>query len=275
MKKLEKDEDRIVLYLIVMFVLLLIIGFWCSLNSNNYKNYYTKNSSGDVNNIQNVDNNLANNSQNLSVVNTEKLIQNSTSSYLVSITEYPKENTVIKNWILSKEKDFASSSFADYNLMTSQPNPVKTKEEYNTYNWNAIYNLYTSNNYITYLYQIYSFTGGAHGQEAFEPYVINKSTGQRLNSLTDMYKSNIYTFLQDYARKDLKKQFLNREGLKEMYDYEGFVKSGTEAKAENYKAFWFDGDNLIVHFAQYQVAPYAAGQFDVTIPLSEIEKYKI
>lgn len=53
-------------------------------------------------------------------------------------------------------------------------------------------------------------------------------------------------------------------------DFDDFIKSGTEAKEENFEKFIIKKDSLQFLFDPYQVAPYVAGPQVVDIPFSEI-----
>lgn len=50
----------------------------------------------------------------------------------------------------------------------------------------------------------------------------------------------------------------------------GMLKSGTEPKLENFDNFNLSEDGIVFNFDQYQVAPYAAGEFHVMISYEEL-----
>jgi hypothetical protein len=198
---------------------------------------------------------------------TAQLVASTT--YIEAKVDYPTNNPIVKKWILDMYNDFVTSN-QDEIKQEQKDFPDRAMR----YAFDATYVVATSSEYTSYVYQIYNYTGGAHGSTVTNSYITNNKTGKRIESLTDIYNKDIYTYLQDYSRKDLRNQFTKNEDLKSMYDEKNFVNPGTEATADNYSAFWFEGDNLVVNFGQYQVAAYAAGTFDVSIPLINIEKYK-
>lgn len=214
--------------------------------------------------------NAAKNIFDISTTEKDKISSTSTDGSIVVSVEFPKENADVKNWIEVKVNEFSSSAIVDI----EEYNKTKEKDWPDmNYEFDAGYTLSTSSEYIAYVYEIYNYTGGAHGSDTFSPYIINKKTGKKVESLNEIYNQNIYKFLQDYCRSDLKKQFKDTEGLSDMMSDDMFT-SGTEGIMDNYSTFWFEGDNIIIHFGQYQIAPYAAGQFNVKVPLTQVEQFK-
>jgi hypothetical protein len=49
-----------------------------------------------------------------------------------------------------------------------------------------------------------------------------------------------------------------------------WIEDGTGTNPDNYQNFVLTEDSLIFFFPPFQVAPYAAGAFEVTIPLADI-----
>ena len=192
--------------------------------------------------------------------------------YLSTELEYPKYNPAVKSWILES-----------YNIFASDSNRVMDEYDARPYEYQAKYKVATTTDYVSYVYNIYNFTGGAHGVTDQLAYITNTKTMQRVKSLEDIYKKEIYKYLESYSRKDLVKQF-SSNGADQMLDNK-WLYEGTAATSTNYTNFWFEtvsasGSNivsrevLVVHFGQYQVAAYAAGMFDVRVPLTELEKFR-
>lgn len=203
-----------------------------------------------------------------------KILSEANFEWVNAHTELPNDNREVSDWILAQVKDFSDIARADYTELAdhnarypNDPYPLRP------YEWQAEYDLATSDIYTSYVYKIYTYTGGAHGMQVVSPYIINTATGKRLESLDDLYTPNVYTFLQDFSRKDLTAQFREKGISAESLNDSMFL-DGTEANATNYGVFWFDGDDLIINFGQYQVGPYAIGQFDVKVPLAQLDKYK-
>ena len=87
--------------------------------------------------------------------------------------------------------------------------------------------------------------------------------------LEDLFKngSDYLTVLSDYAAQDLINQIKNGQ-----YDSdEQFVREGTKPTAENFSVFTVEKEGLVIHFNNYQVGPYSAGQAEVVVPYSLLE----
>lgn len=97
---------------------------------------------------------------------------------------------------------------------------------------------------------IYSYLGGAHGNTVVNSFTANTSTGM-IYSFKDLFKdknkgiSLVEKLILDTINKD-----------PEMYfkDYEKTIKN----KHGDYD-FYFNGNNLVVYFGLYEIAPYAGG----------------
>lgn len=97
-------------------------------------------------------------------------------------------------------------------------------------------------------------------------YNLNKAEEINLGNLFSVNQNQYLSRLSDLVLLDLEKQF---EDLEIMPDA-SMLKSGTEAKEDNFKNFNLSQESLIFNFDQYQIAPYAAGEFKVVIPFSDL-----
>ena len=76
--------------------------------------------------------------------------------------------------------------------------------------------------------------------------------------------------------QDVQKQLIARMGDSLPVGAEGpdvtgaMFPEGVAPKAENFKNFVIDYDTLVIHIPPYQVAAWAAGSFEVRIPLSSL-----
>lgn len=140
------------------------------------------------------------------------------------------------------------------------------------------------------IFDTYTYNGGAHGASNMLVYNYNKD-GQKLNSLVDLYDTltpnrngslspnGVYKIIHDAIRPQLISQLKSKYGEKELSKSdlnwldEGISYSATNTN--NYKTWWIytDHDPMInIHIGQYQIAPYAYGQFDVVVPVSDLVK---
>jgi hypothetical protein len=127
-------------------------------------------------------------------------------------------------------------------------------------------------NTTSYLFTLNEDTGGAHPNYSFRTFVFD-STGKEL-SLSDLFQSATSNPHADYlnqiagiATVDVTEQMRTRLGG----DPAGSIfTDGLAPSNENYQDWVLDGNSLHFYFPPYQVAAYAAGDFDVTIPLSKL-----
>lgn len=113
---------------------------------------------------------------------------------------------------------------------------------------------------------IYEYAGGAHGNTSYETWTYNKQTGR-----TFMYKDlfqeehnpswTIYPMVKEQLMKKISAP--DKDWIKKG--------SGQESTLENYKHFVLDGENLVIIFPPYQVAPFAEGTQEVKIPMKDIK----
>jgi hypothetical protein len=130
--------------------------------------------------------------------------------------------------------------------------------------FDANYSITENKHFISYEFQVYQFTGGAHGGTNEETYTFDKKTGVRL-ALSDLFSAHAPYLerLSAYTKERL---------LATLGDYkdEEWVTEGTAPTANNFQDFIVDGDSLTIIFGQYQVGPYVLGMPEIQIPLSTL-----
>jgi hypothetical protein len=133
--------------------------------------------------------------------------------------------------------------------------------------FSAEYKKFISPHLESYLYTIYEDTGGAHPNGYFKSFVFGM-TGATVG-LGDLFTStstNGYlNQISAIASADIENQMHERLGG----DPAGSIfADGLAPQADNFQVFVVDGPTLKLFFPPYQVAAYAAGSFEVDIPLS-------
>ncbi len=106
---------------------------------------------------------------------------------------------------------------------------------------------------VSVVFNIYQFTGGAHGNTFIESIVIDSKNNRRLG-LNDLLTGNEFKEVQLLTRKKLKK----------MLEYNESVDQGT-ASPDDFSSFAVTDDKYIFWFSPYQVASYADGLQKVEI----------
>lgn len=130
------------------------------------------------------------------------------------------------------------------------------------------YKEYKGASSASYLFTVYADTLGAHPNtyyltEAFD------TTGNTLG-ITDVVGANGLAKLSQLVTADVAAELKDRTGED---DVSGIMfAEGAAPKAENFQNFVIDGSDLLIELPPYQVAAYAAGSFEVKIPLSAVAK---
>lgn len=118
----------------------------------------------------------------------------------------------------------------------------------------------TAQNYI---FSVNTYTGGAHGLQVRKSFNFNKE-GQLL-TISNIF-SNGFDGLNTFASL-VQKELLKRDGVNPQW-----VSDGASAIEENYKTFIITDAGVTVLFDPYQVAAYAEGPIDISIPVSAFSK---
>jgi len=123
---------------------------------------------------------------------------------------------------------------------------------------------YASPRSLTVTYEIWTYTGGIHGNSDIITLSYDVESGQRL-LFEDLVVATDTALerLAAYCSKEL------RMTLGEDLD-EAMLKSGTAPELDNYSSFSLFPAGLSIHFQPYQVAPFAAGAQRVNVPLEVI-----
>jgi uncharacterized protein len=111
----------------------------------------------------------------------------------------------------------------------------------------------------------YMYTGGAHGAALYLPVVLDRRTGRRLEPAALFRADSDWpALLAGHARAALRdKEPFSTDP--ELVDDDWF-EEGTAPTAENYSLLLPTADGIRMTFRQYQIGPYAIGDFDVTAP---------
>jgi len=124
-------------------------------------------------------------------------------------------------------------------------------------------------NIISLIFEEYNFEGGAHGSTIFIPlnYNVNPPTGGKTEiKLADLFseQADYLKKISDFCIANLTKQ-MTASGAIDMSD-SSWINNGAGPKEENYSIFLINKDSIVFYFPQYQVAAYAAGDFQVAYP---------
>ena len=124
------------------------------------------------------------------------------------------------------------------------------------------YKEYKYKDYISLVFNISYFTGGAHPN--YEIKTINYNTkNNNFITITNLINKdkNILNKLSTYSRK-----YFNNNSLFKEKIVNDMMLEGTIGAKENYQRFNLSNDGLIIYFERYQIAPYYYGDYSITIP---------
>ncbi len=138
------------------------------------------------------------------------------------------------------------------------------------------YKKYSGSNSVSYFYTVYADSLGAHPNAYFITFVFDENG--KVVSIQDVLRTADLTELSLLVSTDVQKQLIARLGDSLPVGAEGpdvtgaMFPEGVAAKEDNFKNFVIDGDTLAIEIPPYQVAAWAAGSFEVRIPLADLAR---
>jgi len=125
----------------------------------------------------------------------------------------------------------------------------------------------SSGRYIGFMLTVYSFfEGAAHPQTIMV--CVNYDTKEKrevtLKDVLSPLSKDYLKILSEFTYKEL----TSRVERDEFESSDEFITEGTDMKENNFSCFNLKGKELIIVFAQYQVAPYSSGISEVNVPIS-------
>ncbi|HEY4487422.1 MAG TPA: DUF3298 domain-containing protein [Candidatus Paceibacterota bacterium] len=120
---------------------------------------------------------------------------------------------------------------------------------------------------VSYEFDIYADTGGAHPNSYYQTLVFDMEGGEvKLGDLFDP-ASDYLQRLSTLALAGIQAQAGQRLGVDPAVP---IFADGVAPKEENFSHFILDGDTLVILIPPYQAAAYAVGTFEVRIPLTQL-----
>ncbi len=161
---------------------------------------------------------------------------------------YPVYNNLYADSVLSGFANGLVKEFRSY-----------TGDERISENWSSEMQVsyeeyFATSGIATIVFNIYQYTGGAHGNTFIRSITID-SENNKLLHLKDFVPHSDFKNLQTIVRKRLADEL----------DFDDFIDDGT-AKWSDFSSFAVTDTNIIFWFSPYQVAPYAYGVQKVVMP---------
>jgi len=133
------------------------------------------------------------------------------------------------------------------------------------------YSMHTGVRTVSYVYQMYQDTGGAHPNTYYRTFTFDTKTGSEVK-LADAFipGTDYLTELSTKARLELPPLMAARYNIDVSTLDTTYVNSGTTPKAENFQNFYFEGSTFVLLFPPYQVGPYVLGMIELPFPAGEV-----
>lgn len=133
------------------------------------------------------------------------------------------------------------------------------------------YKIYESAATLSYVYQMYTDTGGAHPNTYYRTFTFNKKSGTALHMEELFAESAPYLeTLSTIARAKLPALLAERSSIEVSEVDTDYIASGTLPVEDSFQNFYLDGKNLVLVFPPYQVGPYVLGMIELPIQTSEL-----
>lgn len=169
------------------------------------------------------------------------------SGVLADINQRFEEDAMkLKQTLGAEVKDYAAEC-------AREGYPIRPYELFTRYQQCSL-----NDNILSLYVDYYQYTGGAHGITERRAYNINLKNGELL-PLAQLFKPG-------YDYKTVIDKEINRQiALDPDTYFEGDMGFQGIATEQNY---YLDGENLVIYFNQYEIAPYAAGIREFNIPFT-------
>ena len=164
-------------------------------------------------------------------------------------TDNYKLNKIINNEVNKYKLEF---------IKNAKDSKLKTK-----YHLYIDYKEYKYGNYVSYVFFIEDFIGGAHPNHRIKS-IVYDTLNNKVISIDDLisYNGNIINIISDYTRCIL----INNKDIDVNMMY-----SGTSKVSDNFSNFVLTKEGLLIFFNRYQVAPYDKGEFEALIPYKYVK----
>ena len=159
----------------------------------------------------------------------------------------------LETWARGIAKEFAEASRES----TGEPNPWATEVNFEIKRNDA--------RMIVVAFQNYSYSGGAHPNTSTETFNFLMPEGRRVE-IAELFSPKGIQRISDISIARLKQELAGPDGVSDM----DWIKRGAGPNARNFSSFLLMPRTLEITFDAYQVAAYAVGPQDVSIPLSNL-----
>lgn len=179
-----------------------------------------------------------------------------------------KARLTMEQWAGKRMGDFLTMVS---NELLTPDEQVRLKEMGRKYAMGISYETHASPGYVSYVYEVYEDTGGAHPNIYYTTFTFDMNGDKK--ELADLFtKGSRYLdrlSAESYKRvvEESKKRFETDSIDGAQLDW---IRMGTAPTPEALQFFYLNGSDLVLVFPPYQVSAYAAGTFEIPIPLATL-----
>ena len=194
-----------------------------------------------------------------------------TDTHTIDVTYPSVSDPTVQLALEAVAKEEVARFKADLAVMVDDAEATRIREAGRPYELIISYKPYTSPGFSSYEFDIYLDTGGAHPNAFFRTLTFNEAGEEVM--LPDLFKEGARYLdrISTEAYKQVTLELGKRLGVEVSGDLEETVRIGTSPTPETLQFFYLSQGNLHIIIPPYQAASYAAGTFDVSIPLSQLE----
>ena len=153
----------------------------------------------------------------------------------------------LNRYVSEKLDEIKTSFLEEMKLATEQNNQI--------YTLNVTYDSYETEEYLSFVFYIETYTGGAHPNLEIWTVVWDKTN--RLIVTNESFTKEFLEKVSEETRGDL---LMNPKITSSTWLFEG-----TKPIKENFKSFVYTNGGLLFFFSPYQVAPYSSGLFETLV----------
>ncbi len=189
---------------------------------------------------------------------SEKKIKQETDNYQLNI-QYP----ITSNRSINRAIDRLIQK--NIKIFKQELSPIRISPDWRNELWCRYTTTQYSNRIGSFRFDIYTFTGGAHGNTEVITKTYDFKTGKEV-IVTDLFypKKDYLMQISELVRPKLTSQL-------EMPDL-NWIQSGTAPYPKNYRAYMLTPSGIVFVFQQYQVGPRVVGMPEVELKWEEIDK---
>lgn len=180
------------------------------------------------------------------------------------IPEYDTARSHVESYVESLENNFLESVKDMYSSFQETFPNTEVKPELL-----AAYETVVSETTVSYIFEVYEYTLGAHGMTGYVVFMYDNS-GNKIDLKNVLVNEDALIPFSEKVESKTREHFAASGEYEEMSS-SLWIEDGTLSEWVNYQVVYLDEQGITVIFTPYQIGPYAIGATRITIPYSELE----